>query len=192
TQNQNTKLNCQLFFRTRQVLGVDNDEMVAAHCAVPLSSIRLNSDQVAFAACERLEKMLTEGESSMKVKLIPPVDVMERRSTGGAITSHPVIRKALSYIDEHLETLPDISALARAVGTNRRMLERLFRHEMGLSPAQWIVRQRCQHAVDLFRHTDYTVEHVAALAGFGDRRRLYRALKNNNLPLPSRIRKKSG
>jgi transcriptional regulator GlxA family with amidase domain len=48
-----------------------------------------------------------------------------------------------------------------------RTFTRHFRSETGLSPAQWLLQQRTEHARLLLETTDLTVDQVARHAGFG-------------------------
>jgi transcriptional regulator GlxA family with amidase domain len=57
--------------------------------------------------------------------------------------------------------------LAVQESTSVRTLTRRFREEVGLSPAQWLIRQRVERARQLLEETDLPVDRVAADAGFG-------------------------
>lgn len=48
-----------------------------------------------------------------------------------------------------------------------RTFTRRFREEAGISPGQWLTRQRVERARHLLESTDLSVEHVAREAGFG-------------------------
>lgn len=48
-----------------------------------------------------------------------------------------------------------------------RTFTRHFRSETGLSPAQWLLRQRTEHARALLETTDLSVDRIARDAGFG-------------------------
>jgi LacI family transcriptional regulator len=172
------------------VLGVDDDDLVNLISPVEISSIRLATDQIGFAACEWLEQMMQKGQSEKGVRRFPPLKVIERRSTGGRPVADARVRRAQAFIEEHLRRLGGIDELATGVAVSRRSLERLFPEHLGMSPAEWVTLRRAERAEILFRETDYTVEHIADLAGFEDRRRLYRAFKKLNRPLPNDIRHK--
>ncbi|MFF5171580.1 GlxA family transcriptional regulator [Micromonospora sp. NPDC000089] len=60
--------------------------------------------------------------------------------------------------------LRDLAAHARM---SVRTFTRHFRSETGLSPAQWLLRQRTEHARLLLETTDLSVDQVARRAGFG-------------------------
>ncbi|MFE7508452.1 GlxA family transcriptional regulator [Promicromonospora sp. NPDC057488] len=70
---------------------------------------------------------------------------------------------ALDRLDEPL-TLSD---LARHAAMSVRTFTRRFRDETGESPAQWLTRQRVEHARTLLEGTALPVEQVARRCGFG-------------------------
>jgi transcriptional regulator GlxA family with amidase domain len=60
--------------------------------------------------------------------------------------------------------LRDLAAHARM---SVRTFTRHFRSETGLSPAQWLLQQRTEHARLLLETTDLTVDRIARQSGFG-------------------------
>ncbi len=60
--------------------------------------------------------------------------------------------------------LRDLAAHARM---SVRTFTRHFRSETGLSPAQWLLQQRTEHARLLLETTDLTVDQIARHSGFG-------------------------
>lgn len=61
----------------------------------------------------------------------------------------------------------DLPALAAHARMSVRSFTRRFREETGVSPAQWLARQRVDHARQLLETTDLPVDEVARRAGFG-------------------------
>jgi AraC-like DNA-binding protein len=59
----------------------------------------------------------------------------------------------------------NVDAIARAAGTSRRTLERLFRKETGLSLGRWRQRARLLHAMRLLAHGE-PVKSIALEAGY--------------------------
>ncbi|MFC4494449.1 GlxA family transcriptional regulator [Streptomyces ovatisporus] len=57
--------------------------------------------------------------------------------------------------------------LADVESMSVRTFTRRFREETGLTPVQWLTRQRIERARQLLEETDMPVERVAAAAGFG-------------------------
>lgn len=72
-----------------------------------------------------------------------------------------------SWMLERLGEPLDLAALARHARMSVRTFTRRFREETGLSPAQWLIGQRVEHARHLLETTDLGVEQVARGAGFG-------------------------
>ncbi|WP_433248905.1 GlxA family transcriptional regulator [Streptosporangium sp. CA-135522] len=69
-----------------------------------------------------------------------------------------------------LEQLHRPLSLAELAGHARmsvRTFSRRFRDEVGMTPGQWLVQQRVQHARRLLETTDLPVDRVAGEAGFG-------------------------
>ena len=57
--------------------------------------------------------------------------------------------------------------LAREAGMSVRTFTRRFREETGMSPAQWLLRQRVEEARRLLETSDLPIDRVAERAGFG-------------------------
>ncbi|RRS01907.1 GlxA family transcriptional regulator [Glycomyces terrestris] len=70
---------------------------------------------------------------------------------------------ALANLDRPLS----VDDLARRANMSRRSFTRRFREETGQSPAQWLTRQRVEHARHLLESTDLTVDQVARRSGLG-------------------------
>jgi transcriptional regulator GlxA family with amidase domain len=82
-------------------------------------------------------------------------------ANGGATTG-PARAWALERLDQDL----DLATLARAARMSVRTFTRRFREETGLSPAQWLIRHRVEHARLLLETTDLSVDQVAQRSGF--------------------------
>ncbi|PZG00773.1 GlxA family transcriptional regulator [Micromonospora deserti] len=80
-----------------------------------------------------------------------------------AATTTTVREWALQRLHRPL-SLADLAAHGRM---SVRTLTRRFRDEVGMTPGQWLTRQRVHHARHLLETTDLTVDRVAAEAGFG-------------------------
>jgi transcriptional regulator GlxA family with amidase domain len=83
-------------------------------------------------------------------------------------------------------TLEDMAAHARM---SVRTFTRRFRDETGLSPRQWLLRQRVAHAQLLLESTDLAVEAVARRSGLGSATALRQHLQAAIGVAPSAYRK---
>jgi transcriptional regulator GlxA family with amidase domain len=68
---------------------------------------------------------------------------------------------------EHLETNLTIRELARHASVSERTFARRFVAETGMTPLQWLLRQRVLAARELLESTGASVEEIAARCGFG-------------------------
>jgi transcriptional regulator GlxA family with amidase domain len=81
---------------------------------------------------------------------------------GGPGTA-PTRAWAVSRLGEPLT----LAAMARHASMSVRTFTRRFREETGESPAQWLGRQRVEHARTLLESTELPVEQIARECGFG-------------------------
>jgi transcriptional regulator GlxA family with amidase domain len=73
----------------------------------------------------------------------------------------------LAWATEHLDETLTVADLANRAHMSPRTFARRFRATTGVTPHQWLVRQRVLHAQALLETTDEPVEHVAHACGFG-------------------------
>jgi transcriptional regulator GlxA family with amidase domain len=85
------------------------------------------------------------------------------------------IRALQDAILEHPEAPLDVPQMARRAGMSVRNFARVFRAEIGESPAAYVERVRVELARRLLETTGLPVEHVAEAAGFGTPETLRRA-----------------
>ncbi|GIG83004.1 GlxA family transcriptional regulator [Planotetraspora kaengkrachanensis] len=68
---------------------------------------------------------------------------------------------------ERLHRPISLSEMAGRAQMSVRTFSRRFREEVGVTPGQWLIRQRVEHARRLLETTDLPVDGVAVEAGFG-------------------------
>ncbi|MGH3449869.1 MAG: GlxA family transcriptional regulator [Haloechinothrix sp.] len=93
-----------------------------------------------------------------QAQFIPrPVPEPQLTSTGAA----------RAWALQHLDRPLSLRELAAREAMSTRTFTRRFREEVGMSPGQWLTRQRVERARQLLEETDRTVDRIAADAGFG-------------------------
>ncbi|MEV5593562.1 helix-turn-helix domain-containing protein [Streptomyces sp. NPDC052496] len=80
---------------------------------------------------------------------------------------HSSTAAARAWALEHLDRPVTLRELAACESMSVRTFTRRFREEAGVSPLQWLTRQRVERARQLLEETELTVDRVAADAGFG-------------------------
>ncbi len=98
-----------------------------------------------------------------------------------------VVRKAIQYINNHF-TEPGLSIkeVAKAADVCESYLYRLFRTACGMSPKEYILNCRLQHACALLKTRYYKVYEVAERCGFTDAKYFMTAFKREMGISPTR------
>ena len=106
--------------------------------------------------------------------------------------SDPLVRKALSRVQQNMATAPTVSAVAKAMGASRRKLERHFNDALGLSPAEAFLRLRLAQARLLLVQTNRSVTAIATETGFCDVSHLIRVFRSREGVTPEAWRNRLG
>jgi len=84
--------------------------------------------------------------------------------------AQPLLRlgRVIGYIEQHYHEQLTLDELADIGDISRRTLTREFRHAMGYSPIEYLIRLRITHAITLIQDSGATVTDVAFQVGFLD------------------------
>jgi AraC-like DNA-binding protein len=108
---------------------------------------------------------------------------------------HPVTNdrttRAYLIMKEHLHTRLDNRALARQLNLSEASLLRLFRTTTGRSPQKEHLRLRLNHAAELLRNTNESIDWIAEACGFWDRNHFTRVFTQEWKIPPARYRHSS-
>lgn len=101
----------------------------------------------------------------------------------GPLPEGPRLRELQVWIASHPEADLGVDGLARWVGMSPRNFARVFRRELGVTPARYVERARLEAARRLLEDTEHGLASIAGACGFGSvetlRRSFARALKVN-------------
>ncbi|KNH27017.1 AraC family transcriptional regulator [Pseudomonas syringae] len=89
-----------------------------------------------------------------------------KKPTGGLSPWRENLAKQL--IVDHLGETLEVTELARACALSRSHFSRAFKCSTGLSPQDWIRRQRIARAKQLIQNTDLTLTQISLECGFCD------------------------
>jgi transcriptional regulator GlxA family with amidase domain len=83
-----------------------------------------------------------------------------------ALDSEPV-RDLLSWMPDHLDDDLSVAALARRLNLSERQFRRVFKTQVGVTPAEHVESVRLEAACRLLETTQSPIGHVARMCGFG-------------------------
>ena len=85
--------------------------------------------------------------------------------------------RAVTLMEQHIEDPLSLYELSRQAGISERQTQRLFKQELGASPASYYQRLRLAHARDLLHQTGLSVTEIANASGFGSAAHFSRAYR---------------
>jgi len=88
-----------------------------------------------------------------------------------------LVKKAILYFDQHVETQISRWKLADSVNVNEDYLTRIFHREMGMSPWDYLNRLKVFLAAEFIRQTDKSIQDIAWQVGFNDHAYFCRVFK---------------
>lgn len=100
------------------------------------------------------------------------------------------IARLLDWLRENIRQAHTVDTMARRLHQSRRTLQRQFTETTGLSPGEWLIRERIALAKELLEiHADRPVDEVADLAGFGSAESMRRHFRLRGLVSPAAYRR---
>ena len=144
------------------ILGVDNDLMTCDFCVPSMSSISRNPFACGVAAGQLLDDLMQGRRRVQTAVMIPPIGVIQRRSTDRLYDDDPLIRRVSDYLASHLAEGGTITTIAQALKVSRRLLELRFRERLGLSPHAYLQQRRVTQAKILLLNRRHDFVHVLA------------------------------
>lgn len=99
------------------------------------------------------------------------------------------LRATRQWALEHLSEPLDVRTMAEHASVSPRTFARRFLAETGVTPLQWLLRQRVLDARRLLERTDLPVEEVATEAGFGTAASLRDHFRRENATTPTAYRR---
>jgi LacI family transcriptional regulator len=147
------------------VIGVDNDETLCKLADPPLSSVKLNLEQIGYEAAALLDHLMRGKKPPKELIEINPLDVVSRRSTDIIAIDDAITAQAVRYIHQNACVGASVADVASHCNVSRRLMERSFREFLGTTPHELIVRTRLARAKQLLAESDHTLETIALKCG---------------------------
>ena len=78
------------------------------------------------------------------------------------------VRRAISYIEDNYPEKITVESIAAYVGIDRTGLYRIFKKNLNISPAQFLISYRLERAKAMMEHDNLTISEIAVSTGFFD------------------------
>ncbi|WP_293668194.1 DNA-binding transcriptional regulator [uncultured Parabacteroides sp.] len=172
------------------VLGVDNDNLLCNISDPALSSIELDVENGGYEVGKLLHLFIEKKITAPADVIIKPVRVVSRGSTERFAVSDKYIGQVLAYIEDNYCNSLSVDDLIRIIPYSRRVLEKKFKSETGMSVYQYIQQQRIEKFAALLITTDLPLAEAAADAGFPDYKNVSRIFVKMKEMTPLQYRKR--
>ena len=103
-----------------------------------------------------------------------------------------VFRSAKEYIEDNFLELGGMEDVATGAGLCSAYISRLFKRYHHMSPYQFLLQKKMEHALELLRQQNMTVQQAAALTGYEDPFHFSRIFKKFKGISPSQVRNVAG
>jgi LacI family transcriptional regulator len=159
------------------VVGCDNDELICPLASVPLTSVDLNLEEVAYQGSKLLDQLMNGKKRPRNAVRVPCRGVVTRRSSDTLAVEHLGVAKALRFILDHsTDPLIGVDDVAAAAGMSRRGLGLVFHRHIGRHVSEELARIRLQKAMAMFATTEHKATDIAAACGYSGLKHLARSL----------------
>lgn len=148
------------------VIGVGADDVACELAHPPLSSVMLNAWRMGYEAASLLDRMM-HGEAAPKAELlVPPLDVIGRRSTDVTAIADPIVAEATRFIREHACERINVETVLERMGVSRTSLQEHFKRAMNKSIHDVLIEARLGRVKELLAETELPIEKIAVRCGF--------------------------
>jgi len=120
-----------------------------------------------------------------------PQRIVTRLSSDVTAPNDLLINQAIRFIRNNYQSPIGVADVARKLDVSRRTLERRFSLVLNRSIREQIQRFRFEQAKELLTYTEDSVEHIAALTGFGNLKVMLRSFEKFAEMSPMAFRKQS-
>ena len=171
------------------VIGANNDELVCGLSYPMLSSVSIPWNSIGALVGESMQRLLNRGRLPAGTVLVPPGGVVMRHSANHLAVDDPQLRRAMSYLSDHLQDSINIGQMCGDLRLARRSLERKFKEFYRCTPWEMLCRLRVAQAKQLLGQTNHPVGRISELCGFNDAEQMAVVFRRVAGESPSSFRK---
>lgn len=115
-------------------------------------------------------RLYAESAALMLAVHLLKINSLSRQSTQeykGGLPMHK-LTQVLEYVDEWLDQNIGLSDLAQIVNVSQYHFARLFKQSVGITPHQYLIKQRVERAKQLLQRCDLSIADIAIQCGFAN------------------------
>lgn len=147
---------------------------------------------VTHLAANLIEHHVGKAESRKALRILiekAPLPSATPQPAGTESAQNVWVRRALLLLERNVDSRLTVADMAAELKIGVRQLERVFRAELGMSPAAYARELRLRHAHQLLVETGRPVSNVASEAGFADAAHFTRRYRSTYGITPTQARK---
>ena len=138
---------------------------------------RIELDQAPHPAQDILIESMAVALCAHLLRRYSNLTGIEDRSTASVDVA--AVGRAIAYIKDHPDRAISLRELAAAAGLSRFHFSRLFKRQLGLSPARYVERTRIEQAKALIVGARMSLADIAQAVGFADQSHFARRFRHN-------------
>jgi LacI family transcriptional regulator len=171
------------------VIGANNDDLVCGLSHPMLSSVAIPWERLGALVGDWMQRLMAGDVPPAEPLRVQPGAVVMRHSANHLLVDDPALRRAMTYLSDHLDEPINVATLCTDLRVARRSLERKFREFYRCTPREMLCRMRVNLAKKLLIESSHSIARIAELSGFNDPERLAVIFKKETGQTPTQWRK---
>ncbi|ORM82064.1 XylR family transcriptional regulator [Pantoea deleyi] len=148
------------------IIGIDNEELTQHLSGISLSSVVHGAIKMGSCAAEILHKLLKGESLPLQRVVVPPLKLVERRSSNYRSIVDPYVIRAMNFIRDNACKGIKAEQVISFTGISRTSLEIRFKAHLGATIHTVIHNEKIEHARNLLITTDLPMKEISLIAGY--------------------------
>ena len=170
------------------IIGIDNEELTRYLSRISLSSVVHGSKHMGYSAAALLHRLLKQEDLPLQRILVPPVNVIERRSTDYRSIVDPYVIQGMHFIRNNACKGIKVEQVIDFVGLSRTNLELRFKEHLGTTIHTVIHNEKMDHACNLLLTTSLSLKEISRIASYPSLQYFYSVFKKEYGMTPKEYR----
>ncbi|MDB5074905.1 MAG: hypothetical protein JWO42_1084 [Chloroflexi bacterium] len=170
------------------VVGFD-DSLPYCLTGVPLTTVRIDPQQIGRLAVERLLLQVRDGVKAEPARILIPPMLIVRESSARTTATTERWALVVRHMQNNFRRDISVREVASMVGLEHHYFSHQFSRVFGRRFTDYVNELRLQYAAQLLATTEHTIQHVASDAGFGSENHFYTLFKRAYHVSPHAFRK---